>query len=354
MQGVNASEMEVVLREGRPKEELLAEMRRAVALIPGVAVTFGQPISHRIDHMISGSKTNLAVKIFGPDLAVLRGLAADAERRLRDVPGIVDLSNQEQQSVPQLLIDFDRAAMARLRPLARPPLARGSRRSSRAPRRARSSRAGSPRGSSSASPSGSARTASALDDLPVTRAEGRVVRLGEVARVRFDLGPGLVRRENVQRLAMLTANVAGADLAGTVERARALARGPPAAARLPGDLRRPVRGGGPQPAEPRASSPCSPSSACTACCSSPSATTATSRSSSSTSRSPSSAASPRSLLHGGVLSVASIVGLRHPLRHRHPQRRPAGEPLPAPDAGRGAAAARGGARAARASAWPPC
>ena len=55
-------------------------MRRAVATIPGVSVSFGQPISHRIDHMISGSKTNLAVKIFGPDLAVLRGLSGDAER----------------------------------------------------------------------------------------------------------------------------------------------------------------------------------------------------------------------------------------------------------------------------------
>ena len=113
VQGVNASEMEVVLRPGRPKPELLAEMRRAVATIPGVSVTFGQPISHRIDHMISGSKTNLAVKVFGPDLSVLRGLASSAETLLRDVPGIVDLSNQEQATVPQLLVDFDRDAMAR-------------------------------------------------------------------------------------------------------------------------------------------------------------------------------------------------------------------------------------------------
>jgi Cu/Ag efflux pump CusA len=219
VQGVNASEMEVVLREGRPKAELLAEMRRSVALVPGAAVTFGQPISHRIDHMISGSKTNLAVKIFGPDLAVLRGLAADAERRLRDVPGIVDLSNQEQQSVPQLLFDFDREAMARL-DLSPAALARGiealfqgteageivegglaSRVVVRFPERLRKDR-------------------ERLVDLPVTVHEGRVVRLGEVARVRFDLGPGLVRRENVQRLAMLTANVEGADLVGAVERAR--------------------------------------------------------------------------------------------------------------------------------------
>ena len=87
-------------------------MRRAVATIPGVEVSFGQPISHRIDHMISGSRTNLAVKVFGPDLAVLRGLAGARRDALAEVPGIVDLSNQEQAAIPQLVIDFDRAAMA--------------------------------------------------------------------------------------------------------------------------------------------------------------------------------------------------------------------------------------------------
>jgi len=220
VQGVNASEMEVVLRPGRPKPELLAEMRRAVATIPGVSVSFGQPISHRIDHMISGSKTNLAVKVFGPDLAVLRGLSAAAEKLLRGVPGIVDLSNQEQASVPQLLVDFDRQAMARYG-LSPADMARSvealfqgasagevveggltSRVVVRFPERLRAHR-------------------DDLESLPVTTPGGAVVRLGEVARVRFDLGPGLVRRENVQRLAMLTANVAGSDLAGVVERARA-------------------------------------------------------------------------------------------------------------------------------------
>ena len=79
VQGVNASEMEVVLaplEKGRSKEQLLAEMRQAVSTIPGTSVSFGQPISHRIDHMMSGSKTNLAVRVFGPDLAVLRTLAS--------------------------------------------------------------------------------------------------------------------------------------------------------------------------------------------------------------------------------------------------------------------------------------
>ncbi|HSF44211.1 MAG TPA: efflux RND transporter permease subunit [Thermoanaerobaculia bacterium] len=216
VQGVNASEMEVVLREGRPKEELLAEMRKAVATLPGAEVTFGQPISHRIDHMISGSKTNLAVKIFGPDLAVLRRLAARTERLLKTVPGIVDVSNQEQASVPELVIDFDRRALP-LHGLSAASLSRSvealfqgteageiveggvvSRVVVRLPERLREDR-------------------EQLAALPVPTPEGRTVRLGDVARPRFDLGPGLVRRENAERVAMITANVAGGNLSGTVE-----------------------------------------------------------------------------------------------------------------------------------------
>ncbi len=217
VQGVNASEMEVVLREGRPKEELLAEMRKAVATIPGAEVSFGQPISHRIDHMISGSKTNLAVKIFGPDLAILRGLAGRAQTLLSAVPGLVDVSNTEQASVPQLVIDFDRRALA-LHGITPASLSRAvealfqgteageiveggvvSRVVVRLPERLRESR-------------------DDLEALPVPTSSGRTVRLGDVARPRFDLGPGLVRRENVERVAMVTANVTGADLSGTVER----------------------------------------------------------------------------------------------------------------------------------------
>jgi CzcA family heavy metal efflux pump len=220
VQGVNRSELEVVLLEGRDKEELLEEMRRAVATIPGIAVDFGQPISHRIDHMISGSRTNLAVKIFGPDLAVLRALGSRVEGVLSDVSGIVDLSNQEQASVPQLLIGFDRPAMARYG-LSTDHLATTvealfqgaqvaevvedglvSRVVVRFPERLRDDRA-------------------RLTALPVMVADGQMLRLDQVADVRFDLGPSLVRRENAERVAVLTANISEADLAGTVERARA-------------------------------------------------------------------------------------------------------------------------------------
>ena len=223
VQGVNASELEVVLRPldgGRSKDELVAEMRRAVATIPGTTVSFGQPISHRIDHMISGSKTNLAVKIFGPDLTVLRSLASQVEAVLGSIPGIVDLSNQEQAAISQWVIDFDRTAMARFgldaadlsdsvqalfQGIVVGEIVEDGLTSSitvRLPPELRSDPAG-------------------LGALPVSTPTGEILRLSSVAEVRKALGPSMVRRENVQRVAMITANVAGTDLAGTVERAQA-------------------------------------------------------------------------------------------------------------------------------------
>jgi CzcA family heavy metal efflux pump len=220
VQGVNASEMEVVLREDIDKPALLAAMRQAVATIPGANVSFGQPISHRIDHMISGSKSSLAIKVFGPELSVIRGLTERIERTVREVHGIVDLSNTEQASIPQLLIDFDRAALAR-HGLSAAELSRiveaafqgttvgeivddgvVSRVVLRLPERLREHR-------------------DLLSELPVVTDDQRVLQLGDLAHVRFDLGPSLIRRENVQRVGMLTANIEGADLAGTVDRARA-------------------------------------------------------------------------------------------------------------------------------------
>ncbi len=218
VQGVNASEMEVVLRSGRPKDRLLGDMRRSVATIPGAQVSFGQPISHRIDHMISGSKSNLAVKIFGPDLSVLRGLAGSAQRVLAGVPGIVDLGNQEQASVPQLLIEFDRAAMAR-HGVTAASLARTVEALFQGSEVGQISGAGLVSRVVVRYPEVLRRDRDQIGSLPVTTPSGHILPLAEVARVRFDLGPSLIRREDVQRVAMLTANVAGTDLAGTVAEA---------------------------------------------------------------------------------------------------------------------------------------
>ncbi len=219
LQGVNGAEIEVVLRRGRPKDELLGEMRRAVATIPGVTVTFGQPISHRIDHMISGSKASLAIKIFGSDLSVLRRLASSAEAILNTVPGIVDLSNQEQATVPQIAIDFDRAAMARYG-LDSVALARSVEALFQGTKVGEILEEGIVTSVMVRLAGDVHRHRELLARMPIVASDGQAIRLGDVARVRQDLGPSIVRREDVRRVAVLTANVAGGDLTGTVEAAR--------------------------------------------------------------------------------------------------------------------------------------
>ena len=220
VQGVNRSELEVVLEPDthRSKDEMAAALRQALAPLP-VVTEVGQPISHRIDHMISGSRTNLAVKVFGPDPTLLRQLSQQVEAVLRDVPGIVDLSNQEQDSVPQLTIDLDRARLTRYG-LTTAELGTTL----------EALFQGTPAGQLTEDglvtsvvvryPEGLRHHRDQLARLPIITPGGEVLRLDAVADLRFDLGPSLVRRENVERVAMVTANVTGADLAGRVELAR--------------------------------------------------------------------------------------------------------------------------------------
>lgn len=112
-QGINASEIEVRLRMGdRPESEMLAAMRADFATLPGVNIVIGQPISHRIDHMISGTRANIAVKIFGPDLGDLRRAAEDVRAQMEGVPGVVDLAVEEQANLPVANVRFNRDALA--------------------------------------------------------------------------------------------------------------------------------------------------------------------------------------------------------------------------------------------------
>ncbi|MFT5284639.1 MAG: CzcA family heavy metal efflux pump [Planctomycetota bacterium] len=122
VQGVEASEFEVTLdmdapkRLGLPsrtKSELLEALRKDMAGIPGVQATFGQPIGHRIDHMLSGTRANIAVKIFGEELSELRALASEVEALMEEIPGIVDLSAEQQVEVSQVRVEFRREALAR-------------------------------------------------------------------------------------------------------------------------------------------------------------------------------------------------------------------------------------------------
>jgi len=105
VQGVESAEIDVTLQmKERPKRDVLAEIRERVTLIPGMNVTIGQPISHRIDHMLSGTRANIAVKVFGDDLTLLRSLARQIEGAMKGVSGVVDLSVEQQTDIPTVRV----------------------------------------------------------------------------------------------------------------------------------------------------------------------------------------------------------------------------------------------------------
>ncbi|MBF0097412.1 MAG: efflux RND transporter permease subunit [Magnetococcales bacterium] len=108
-EGVNFSEIDVDLRPSeRKREVILGELRRVLAVIPGTAINVGQPISHRLDHLLSGVRAEIAIKIFGEDLDTLRTKAEDVRSLINTVPGLADLQIEKQVLIPQVRIRLDR------------------------------------------------------------------------------------------------------------------------------------------------------------------------------------------------------------------------------------------------------
>ncbi len=106
-EGVHSSELDVDLRpSGRSREEIMASIRHQLAVIPA-SFAIGQPISHRLDHLLSGVRAQIALKIYGDDIDTLRGLADGLQGRLRAVPGLVDLSVERQVLIPQIKVRID-------------------------------------------------------------------------------------------------------------------------------------------------------------------------------------------------------------------------------------------------------
>ncbi len=103
----------------RAKEEVYADIRAKLAVLP-VSVAIGQPIAHRIDHMLSGIQAQIVLKIFGEDLDTLRSLAETVRTRLQSIAGLVDLKVEKQVLIPQLKVtpDYERAALYGITPAA--------------------------------------------------------------------------------------------------------------------------------------------------------------------------------------------------------------------------------------------
>jgi Cu/Ag efflux pump CusA len=113
-QGVHSSEIDIPFQlEDRTKTEFLREVREKLSMIPGLNITIGQPISHRIDHMLSGTRANIAIKLFGPDLNRMFMLGNNMHREIEHIPGLVDINVEQQIEVPQIRITPKRELLAK-------------------------------------------------------------------------------------------------------------------------------------------------------------------------------------------------------------------------------------------------
>ena len=216
-QGVEASELDVALRmRERRKAELLDALRRDFALIPGMHITIGQPISHRIDHMLSGTRANIAVKIFGDDLSTLRTLGEKVRQAMATVPGVVDLSVEQQLDIPTLSVHFDRKAMARYGVM----IADVSHELEAALQGVTVSRVLEGRHAFGlVARLGDSRdwTPETLGHLLVDTPGGAKLPLRTLAQITKTTGPNTISREQVERKIVVMCNVAGRDVASVVQ-----------------------------------------------------------------------------------------------------------------------------------------
>ncbi|MSU27590.1 MAG: efflux RND transporter permease subunit [Pedosphaera sp.] len=215
-QGVEAAELDVSLKMGqRSKAEFLAALREALSLVPGMNVTIGQPISHRIDHMLSGTRANIAVKIYGSDLYQLRTLAEKARAAMAGVPGVVDLSVEQQTEIPVLTVKFDRPALARHGVTIR-EVARVLEAGLQGVKATRIIEGQSAYDLVVRLADADGWRTDTLGDLLVDTPAGAKVPLRTLAEIRKDSGPNQVLREQVERKIVVQCNVAGRDVTSVV------------------------------------------------------------------------------------------------------------------------------------------
>ena len=214
--GVNVSEIEAPFElDGRSRAELTAEVRRKLSTISGANIEIGQPISHRIDAMLSGTQANIAIKLFGDDLNRMFQLGNEIKQEIQDVPGVADLTVEQQIERPQLVIKPRREMLARYG-ITLPQFAEFV-------NACLAGEAVSQVYEQGKSFDLVVRVRHDLHDridevrnLMIDTADGRKVPLSYVADVRSSAGPNTISRENVKRKIVISANVDGRDLRSVV------------------------------------------------------------------------------------------------------------------------------------------
>lgn len=216
-QATNSAEIEVNFDlKDRSKDEFVAEVREKLASIPGIAATVGQPLGHRIDHIISGTRANIAIKVFGDDLNDMYRVGNQIKSAVSDVQGLVDVNVEQQVEVPQIQIRADRDKLAWYGitveefnhfvdvALGREKLCdiyEGPRRYDLV----------------LCMDSVYTQSVEGLKDVLMDAKDGAKVPLSQVADVVSVSGPGSISRENGQRKLVVSANVSGRDLLGVVK-----------------------------------------------------------------------------------------------------------------------------------------
>ena len=214
--GVNVSEIEAPFElKDRSRSELVAEVREKLGTIVGANVEIGQPISHRIDAMLSGTKANIAIKLFGDDLNRMFTLGNQIKGAISDIPGVADLNVEQQIERPQLVISPKREMLAKYG-ISLPEF-------SEFVNVCLAGEAVSQVYEKGKSFDLTVRVKDNLRDemekirnLMIDTGDGQKIPLNYVAEIRSAMGPNTISRENVKRKIVISANVADRDLRSVV------------------------------------------------------------------------------------------------------------------------------------------
>jgi CzcA family heavy metal efflux pump len=212
----NSAEIDVNFElDERENEEFLADVRQTLASVPGIAATVGQPLGHRIDHMLSGTRANIAIKLFGTDLNKMFQLGNSIKNSITDIEGLVDVNVEQQVEIPQIQIRAKRDMLAAYGiPVSRfnsyvdaafagekvADIYEGQRSFDLIVRLNEDY----------------TESMEGIKNALIETADGKKVPLNQVAEIVSASGPGSISRENVQRKIVVSANVAGRDLLSVV------------------------------------------------------------------------------------------------------------------------------------------
>lgn len=216
-QPVFSSELEVRLdrESGISQADMLRRLRRDLEALQGIGIVIGQPLEHRIEHLISGTRAAIAVKIFGPRLTELQRIAREVESEMKSIEGVVDLNVEQKTSVPFISVDFDRRQLARYgismaeasdelaamfygKEVA--TLFEGSNTYHLVVRYERDD----------------LEDLESLRSMRISTSTGARIPLSAVARIDRSIGPNTISRENVERKLVVMSNVADRDVGSVI------------------------------------------------------------------------------------------------------------------------------------------